>query len=678
MNTYSEPSTAGEQPTGRRPRSFRILNSGFDAASVRKALLCTTPVLACLYSAPVLAQQAISTPILTSVLNFRDLAGISASNGGTGFADTTSNNGVFRTGVFYRAQVLTLSGADLATISTLHIGLDIDLRTPTEIATTPDVIPNGAYYTNVNIYGTAAPPPTPVISAAVSIANFESQYRAFVTDPNQRAAFRTVLLDLANESDAALFHCSGGKDRTGWTAALLQSMAGVSPATIMNDYLATNSYTATFINTTMATITAEQGPLIAAAYAPMLGVQSSFLQAGLDQMIASYGSLNAYLLYGLGLSQADIYVLRAKMVDYLTLPGQAGFAGNAAAGATFLNELQNSPLSGHYTAYNYYLQSAVDAGTLGGVQAQVGGQVHADAASYLLRQPVWIDAAITPYTSGRDLDVGQTRIWLAGLGGYFASNGHAGVANSTERSAGEVVGATYRVNDRASAYLGIGNDWGSVGSAGATANVTTVLATIGGRYGFSTLAAGPYVAAHVNVGWVDYQSQRPLGGGLGTAKGSTTGADYSVRADLGDVIRLAPFTVTPQAGVRISHVTLGGFNESGSELALGISGISQTSSNLLVDLDVSLDPRQLDDWTIAPTVALGYELALNSPQVVSTGRLYDFTVSQYSAYNSRYLMKAGLGLAARHDAFTVKAGVNAVHGDRGTGINGQLSVAYRF
>jgi protein tyrosine/serine phosphatase len=650
---------------------------------MKRVLLCATPAVLCLSFAPAFAQQAISTPILTSVLNFRDLAGISASNGGTGFADTTSNNGVLRTGVFYRAQVLALSPADWATISTLHIGLDIDLRTPTEIATTPDWVPNGAYYTNVNIYGTAAPPPTPVISAAVSIANFESQYRAFVTDPNQRAAFRTVLIDLANESDAALFHCSGGKDRTGWTAALLQSMAGVSPATIMNDYLATNIYTASFISTSLAAVKAQAGGGVAgdqaaAAIEPMLGVQPSFLQAGLDQMIASYGSLNAYLLYGLGLSQADIYVLRAKMVDYLTLPGQGGFAGNAAAGATFLNELQNSPLSGHYTAYNYYLQSAVDAGTLGGVQAQVGGQVHADAASYLLRQPVWIDAAITPYTSGRDLGVGQTRIWLAALGGYFASNGHAGVANSTERSAGEVVGATYRVNDRASAYLGIGDEWGSVGSAGATANVTTVLATIGGRYGFSTLAAGPYVAAHVNVGWVDYQSQRPLGGGLGTAKGSTTGADYSVRADLGDVIRLAPFTVTPQAGVRISHVTLGGFNESGSELALGISGISQTSSNLLVDLDVSLDPRQLDDWTIAPTVALGYELALNSPQGVSTGRLYGFTESQYSAYNSPYLMKAGLGLAAQHDAFTVKAGVNAVHGDRGTGINGQLSVTYRF
>jgi protein-tyrosine phosphatase len=380
-----------------------------------------------------------------------------------------------------------------------------------------------------------------------------------------------------------------------------------------------------------------------------------------------------------GLTQADIYVLRAKMVYFSTLPGQSGFVGNAATGAAFLNTLQNSPLSGHYTAYNYYLQSAIDAGSLGGIEAQIGGQIHADAASYLLRQPLWIDAAITPYTDSRDLNAGQTRVWLAGLGGYFGSDGRAGFASSTERSAGTVVGATYRIDHRASAYFGIGDDWGSVGSAGGSADIDTGVATIGGRYGFSTLEAGPYVAARVNAGWVDYRSKRTLGGGLGIAQGHTSGAVYGGRADLGDVIRFASFTVTPQIGVRVTQLTLGSFNESGSELALAVNGINHTSSNVLADLDVSLDPRKLNDWTIAPSMALGYEQALDNPQVESTGSLYGFTVSQYSAYDSRYLLKAGLAVMAQHAAFTVKAGINAVRGaEASTGVNAQLSVGYRF
>src|SRR5664279_5247517 len=341
---------------------------------MRNILLCATPAVL-LSFAPASAQQAISTPILLSDENFRDLAGISAGNGGTGFVNTTSNNGAMRTGVFYRSEALsTLSNADSLILSKLRIGLDIDLRTNSEItgpASFPfspnagiDILPIGTNYTWVNIYGTISPPSTltatpPVTDKATAITYMKTTYQNFVTDPVQRAAFHTVLIDLANEADPALYHCSGGKDRTGWTSMLLQSIAGVSPTIIMQDYKASNKYMAGSINQIMNAYPAD-----AQVLAVMLGVKKSFLQAGLDQVIASYGSLNAYLIQGLGLTQADIYVLRAKMVYYSTLPGQSGFAGNAAAGAAFLNGLQNSPLSGRYTSYNYYLQSAIDMGTL--------------------------------------------------------------------------------------------------------------------------------------------------------------------------------------------------------------------------------------------------------------------------------------------------------------------------
>jgi protein tyrosine/serine phosphatase len=68
-------------------------------------------------------------------------------------------------------------------------------------------------------------------------------YRGFVTAWVQRTAFHTVLFDLANSSDPVLYHCSAGKDRTGWTSVILQSIAGVSSATIMQDYLASKAYT---------------------------------------------------------------------------------------------------------------------------------------------------------------------------------------------------------------------------------------------------------------------------------------------------------------------------------------------------------------------------------------------------------------------------------------------------
>ncbi|MBU1140804.1 MAG: tyrosine-protein phosphatase [Proteobacteria bacterium] len=293
---------------------------------MRNFLFCTTAVVFCLFFTPASAQQQILTPILASDANFRDLAGISASNGGTGFVNTTSNNGVMRTGIFYRSQALsTLTSADKESLSTLHIGLDIDLRTPREIIGTPslldpnagiDWLPNGTDYLNVNIYGTVDPPSTGSVNSPETAVDYmKSTYQNFVTDPFQRAKFHEVLLALASEADAAVFHCSGGKDRTGWTAMLLQSIAGVSPSTIMDDYLASNSYMAAAINDILDKVPAEER----ATFAVMLGVQSEFLQAGLDQVTVSYGSLDAYLTQGLGLSQETIYLLRNKMVCYNSL-----------------------------------------------------------------------------------------------------------------------------------------------------------------------------------------------------------------------------------------------------------------------------------------------------------------------------------------------------------------------
>ena len=261
---------------------------------------------------PALAQQPITTPILATDANFRDVAGISASYGGTGHADATSHDGTLRTGVFYRSEALTqLSAADYATLSGLSIRLDVDLRTPSEIAgppgppapnAGPDWVPAGASYVNVNIFTTpGSPPPSgPLNTPAASVAYFESMYRGFVADPGERAALHDALIALADSSGPALFHCSAGKDRTGWTAVLLQSIAGVASATIMNDYLATNAYSATWINTTLAEVTQAAGANEAAILQPQLGVQPSFLQAALDEVATKYGSMNAYLTQGLG------------------------------------------------------------------------------------------------------------------------------------------------------------------------------------------------------------------------------------------------------------------------------------------------------------------------------------------------------------------------------------------
>jgi outer membrane autotransporter protein len=480
--------------------------------------------------------------------------------------------------------------------------------------------------------------------------------------------------ELAAVDGAALFHCTAGKDRTGWTAAVLQSIAGVDDATIMSNYLATNDYTAARMKATLAALP----PSMAAVYAPLLGVEASYLQAGLDQVSAQYGSMDNYLKQGLGLSQETIYVLRGKMVFFNSLPGQQGLAGNAAAGAQLLQQLQNTSLSGTYSDYNYYLQSAIDAGNLAGVESTVGGQVHADAASYLLRQGAMIEQAGAPFTSGIDLKAGQYRLWSTALAGYLGTDGSSQASSSNEHSQGLMVGLTQRFSENLSAHGGIGYSKGSVGGAGGEADTDYTFLAAGARFAPDGLERGLFVDADANAGWLDYDSKRDLGGGLGTAKGDSHGNLYGLTLALGYRVPLNEVVLEPSLGVRVSHLNLSGFQEKGSELALDVDSINETRRSAVANLNVAFAPVGMGAWQLVPGVQVGYEHVLGDNEIDSQGHLLGLDVEQQAAFDNRDQFTAGVNVMARLGAVSLGAEMGASGGGDSHGFNGGLKASYLF
>lgn len=635
-------------------------------------LLCSLSVLTLpIATAHAAETDVLETPHLRSIDNFRDLAG-------TTTAYSTAHDGTMRSGVFYRSNALTPSAADLATLNSLGIKAVYDLRTPSEIAGTPDTMLTGATYENIDIIGstTSGSNITTVsfTSAADAIAMMQQTNRAFVSDAGMRSQFTRLFNELASVDGAALFHCTAGKDRTGWTAAVLLSIAGVDSATIMSNYLATNDYTAARMKATLSAMPAS----MAAIYAPLLGVEASYLQAGLDQVTAQYGSMDNYLKQGLGLSQETLYVLRAKMVEYNSLPGQAGLIGNAGAGAQLLQQLQNTRLSGTYSAYNYYLQSAIDAGSLGGVESTVGGQVHADAASYLLRQGAMIEQAASPYASGTDLKIGQYRLWSTALAGYLGTDGSSHTASSNEHSQGMMVGLTQRFSEQLSARAGIGYSRGTVGGAGGEANTDLTFFTLGARFAPDGLERGVFVDANANAGWLDYDSKRDLGGGLGTAKGDSHGNLTGATLALGYRMPFSGTIIEPSLGVRVSHLDLSGFKEKGSELALDVDGIEETRRSAVANLNVSFAPVAVGSWQWVPGFDVGYEHALGDHEVDSKGHLLGLDIEQRAAFDSRDQFTAGVNLMARLGALSVGAEVGASGGGDSHGFSGGLKASYLF
>lgn len=635
-------------------------------------LVCSLSVLSLSIAAAHAAESVpLDTPRLKSIDNFRDVAGITT-------AYSTAHDGTMRAGVFYRSNAITPSAADLATLNSLGIKAVYDLRTPSEIAGTPDTMLNGANYQNIDIIGatTSGANITTVSfnSAADAVAMMEQTNRAFVNDAGMRSQFGTLFNALASVDAAQLFHCTAGKDRTGWTAAVLQSIAGVDNATIMANYLATNDYTAARVAATLKAMP----PSMAAVYGPLLGVQASYLQAGLDEVTAQYGTMDNYLKQGLGLSQETIYVLRGKLVEYNSLPGQAGLIGNAAAGAELLRELQNTNLSGTYSAYNYYLQSAIDAGTLGGVESQVGGQVHADAASYLLRQNAMIEQAAAPFASGTDLKVGQYRLWTTALAGYLGTHGSSHAESSNEHSQGLMVGVTQRFSEQLSARGGFGYSKGTVGGAGGEADTDFTFLNVGARYGFTSLEQGLFLDANASAGYIDYDSKRDLGGGLGSAKGDTHGNLTGATLALGYRAPVNGMVFEPSLGFRISHLDLNGFTEKGSELALDVDDNTATRRSAVANLNVGFAPVAMGAWQLVPGVQVGYERTLGDNEVDSQSHLLGLDIEQRAAFDNRDQFTGGVNVMASLGALSLGAEIGANGGGDSHGFNGGLKASYAF
>ena len=289
-------------------REAPLSRRAFIRGGARAALLTTTLGAGALLSAcggASDAQPVADTPKLASVENFRDVAG-------TGDGYPTVDGGRVRRGVFYRSGALTPDDADFAALARLSLRAVHDLRVISESSLAPDRVPASAVRETHEIAPIDVSAATPADAAAAS-AWMSAQQRQLVTDPVARLQFGALLTQLARVPGAQVVHGTTGKDRTGWAAALLLSIANVPLDVVIQDYLLTNSAAQTQIDARMTAHAARIGANVQTV-APLYQAQSATIEAAFDEMNREFGTLNNYLAQGLSMSAADVSLLRAKMV----------------------------------------------------------------------------------------------------------------------------------------------------------------------------------------------------------------------------------------------------------------------------------------------------------------------------------------------------------------------------
>ena len=217
---------------------------------------------------------------LRGASNFRDLGGY------TGYAGQT----VAWRKLFRSDHLGLLDDDDIAQIHQLKVARVLDFRGAAERTAQVCAIP-GAQVSSLAIEPTvvqaihALVEKTGGIEPADAVDLMQQTYRAFVHDNSPR--FAELFAHLIEDDAPLVFHCTAGKDRTGFAAALILRALGVSESVVMQDYLLTNDL--------------FRPPELVGSYAPkevrdvIARVQTGFLEAAFEAVNNSHGSVDQYL-----------------------------------------------------------------------------------------------------------------------------------------------------------------------------------------------------------------------------------------------------------------------------------------------------------------------------------------------------------------------------------------------
>jgi len=245
--------------------------------------------------------------------NFRDLGGYLTAEGRS-----------VKWGALYRAGHLAkLRNGDLRLFETLDIHTLVDFRSRMERERNPDRLPAGHHIHVLTLpvldKGNAM---IHEVSRRMRDNNFDGYdpdlkmaeaYRQFVTDFS--GAYRQfVHAVLAASGAPVLWHCTVGKDRAGFAAALILRLLGVPHAVVVQDYLLSARYLRPRPGL-LWLLRLTRGPRAARIVKTLVQVKERWLQGAFDAIDERWGSLDAYAEQALQLSPAQIAHLSQVLLD---------------------------------------------------------------------------------------------------------------------------------------------------------------------------------------------------------------------------------------------------------------------------------------------------------------------------------------------------------------------------
>ncbi len=243
-----------------------------------------------------------STPTATlqGASNFRDLGGYLSASG----------QRVRRGQVFRSDHLAGLTDADVAHLQALGVRHSLDFRGVAECAVTPYDIA-GVTRVALTIEPTVIARMQALVAQGIvptteeTVALMRETYRDFVN--NNADTYGRFLKHLLEQPTPQVFHCTAGKDRTGFAAALLLSALGVQRDTIEHDYLLTNQ-----LYRRDPSLEGKGHPHVMKV---LWQVQPEFLQAAFEAVDTQHGGMRDYLHGAIGLTPQEVAELQRLLLE---------------------------------------------------------------------------------------------------------------------------------------------------------------------------------------------------------------------------------------------------------------------------------------------------------------------------------------------------------------------------
>ena len=237
---------------------------------------------------------------LAGAVNCRDLGGYLAADGRR-----------IRSGLLFRSdQFAELTDDDLPLVVALGLRTMCDLRADSERLHKPNrafdghapaqhvlgFMPHGGDALIDDVRGGR-------IGTAEIEARVREMYRRFVSE--QTAPYRQLLQLLSADKLPLLYHCTSGRDRTGFGTLVVLGALGVPRETIVADYVASNQF--------RRDLRFQLGDIDPQLMQTLTQSHPDYIAASFDEIDRQWGGMDLYLRDALALSDAR----RAQLQDLL-------------------------------------------------------------------------------------------------------------------------------------------------------------------------------------------------------------------------------------------------------------------------------------------------------------------------------------------------------------------------